>query len=145
MKKNAAFIFLNSHVTNKSAYYSRGLLSGDKHPATFEASKTMTLATFLLDASGQGLDWAPHVQLMEPTYLTAVEVLASLHLPHPQRTTNAEARGKAGKLKCYGQRRTSPSWPDLAPSCPRQLSWPRTGHDQELGMKSAPQQPNIPS
>ena len=84
MKKNAAFSFLNSHVTNKSAYYSRGLLSGEKHPAAFEASKTMTLAKFLLHPSGQGLDWAPHVQLMEPTYPTAIEVLASLHLPRPR-------------------------------------------------------------
>lgn len=43
----------------------------------------MTLAKFLVDHSGQGLDWEPHAQLMGPTGLAAAELLTSPHLSFP--------------------------------------------------------------
>lgn len=87
----AGFSFLNSHVTNKSAYDSRGLLSGEKQPTASEANKILTLAKFALDLLDQGLDWGPHTQLWGPNSLEVIEVLASLHLPHPR---DRECRSK---------------------------------------------------
>lgn len=83
LAKNPDFSLLSSNVTNERAYYSRGLLSLGKQPVAFVAGKIITLTKFLLDLSGQGLDWGPHAQLTEPTAAAAVECLTSPHFPHP--------------------------------------------------------------
>lgn len=126
----AGFSFLNSHVPNKSAYDSRGLLSGEKQPSASEANKMMTLAKFALDLLDHGLDCGPHIQLRGPNSYRGSCLLYTFLTPG---TVNAEARRQTRNLKWAGQR-ISCSLLDPAPSCPRQFNWPRSGHDQELVM-----------
>ena len=62
----------------------RSLVSGEKQPTASEANKMMTLAKFALALLDHGLDWGPHTQLRGPNSVAVIEVLASLHLPHPR-------------------------------------------------------------
>lgn len=64
------------HITQKDYWV-------EENSQYFAAGKIISLTKFLLDLSGQGLDWGPHAQLTEPTTAAAVECLTSPHFPHP--------------------------------------------------------------